>query len=203
MDYEDWLEREGIRKIESHRCANTIKYLYEENEKLKKKTDNRFDVYVAGAYSAPEHLGNHEKARIHAARFDALTYYAGALMREGLTVLSPISHSHPIALAHPNMSTYTEFWIRQDKPALLNSRFMHVLEGPGVRESLGVAREIEIAKEHEIEIWRVVLNGMDCTGCGQRADKYMLSHLKAKRDAAIRYCPACWTAIVARGDRSE
>jgi len=166
-------------------------------------TDSLFDVYVAGVYSAQKHLCCAERRVIHAKRFDALTHYAGVLMREGLKVFSPISHSHPIALAHPNMSTYTNFWIRQDTPGLVNSRFMHVLESDGWRESFGVAREIEIAKEHEIEIWRVMLNGMDCTGCGQRAGRYMLSHLKAKRHAQIRYCPACWAAIVARGERGE
>jgi len=165
-------------------------------------TDNLFDVYVAGAYSAPEHLAKAERRAIHAARFDALTYYAGVLMHEGLTVFSPISHSHPIALAHPGMSTYTEWWIRQDAPGLFNSRFLHILcDGSTWKESSGVMREMQIAVERSIEIWYVLLNGMDCTECGH-GNKHIIVDIPT-RSNDIRYCPACWAAIVARGERSE
>ena len=76
-------------------------------------------IYLATLYS-------HSDPDVKQRRFDAVNRAAAKLMRRGWHVYSPISHSHPMALAGARVIV-----LRQD----------------GWRESTGVRSEMEIAAE--------------------------------------------------------
>ncbi len=60
-------------------------------------------IYLATPYS-------HADPAVRQARFEAVTKAAGELVAQGHHVFSPITHSHPIALAHPDLPTHHEYW---------------------------------------------------------------------------------------------
>ncbi len=95
-------------------------------------------IYLASAYSHPD-------ARVREWRFQEACRAAAALLRAGLTVLSPIAHSHPIARF--GMPTSWEFWSQIDREYLSRCDVLAVLTIPGWRESVGVQAEIKLAHE--------------------------------------------------------
>ena len=64
-------------------------------------------IYLACPYSHPDRT-------VRLARFDAANRAAGALMREGYHVFSPISHTHPIAEACELPLDFS-FWEQYDR----------------------------------------------------------------------------------------
>lgn len=103
-------------------------------------------VYLASPYSAPT-----EQERI--LRFNEACRAAAKLMRDGLTVFCPISHSHPIAMHMPSKySMDHEFWMRQDLPILVKCARMYVLRLSGWEQSKGVAKELEFAVNQGIPV---------------------------------------------------
>jgi hypothetical protein len=74
-------------------------------------------------------------------------------MKLGMVVFSPISHSHPIAIANPSMPQCDfDYWMKFDEAFLCCSERLLVLMLDGWEESKGVAAEIAIAKEMGIPI---------------------------------------------------
>ena len=71
---------------------------------------------------------------------------AWQLMLEGNVVFSPISHTHPIALA-VELPRDWEFWKAQDISFLKWCDELHVLKQDGWEESVGVQAEIRLASE--------------------------------------------------------
>lgn len=99
-------------------------------------------VYLASPYS-------HKSKRVMMERFIAACDAAASLMASGLTVFSPIAHSHPLAdFMAEELRTDFEFWMGQDIPILSVAREMVVLTLDGWRESRGVTRELAIARAH-------------------------------------------------------
>lgn len=96
-------------------------------------------IYLAVPYS-------HSDPRIREQRFRAVNAVAAKLMRNGLHVFSPISHTHPIAEAG-NLPTGWDFWEDYDRTLLRTCSKIVVLMLDGWRESTGVTAEIAIAKE--------------------------------------------------------
>ena len=96
-------------------------------------------VYLAGPYS-------HPSPTVRQRRFEALNLAAGNLMRSGVLVFSPISHSHPIAEAG-ELPLGWDFWEQFDRAHLSNCHKVIVLMLDGWRDSKGVAAEIAIAEE--------------------------------------------------------
>lgn len=69
---------------------------------------------------------------------------AGKLMSDGLHIFSPISHTHPIALAG-NLPTGFDFWRGYDEAILNVCKELWVLCLDGWQESVGVRAEIDYA----------------------------------------------------------
>jgi len=96
-------------------------------------------IYLATPYSHPD-------LTIRLARFEAINKVAGELMRKGCLVFSPISHTHPIAVAG-NLPLGWEFWAAYDRSFIEWCDEVHVFQQDGWQESTGVVAEIKLAKE--------------------------------------------------------
>jgi nucleoside 2-deoxyribosyltransferase len=95
-------------------------------------------TYLAGPYT-------HRSVQMRGKRVAALNRVAAKLMRQGVKVFSPISHTHPIAMAG-ELPTGWNFWREYDEVMLACCDRMLVVTATGWKESKGVAAEIEIAK---------------------------------------------------------
>ena len=98
-----------------------------------------FDLYLATPYTHPD-------KRVREYRFEMVTITTGRLMREGLTVFSPISKMHPVA-ERCGLPTDWEYWEKYDRIAIAHCKELWVLTLDGWDASVGVKAEIEIAKE--------------------------------------------------------
>jgi len=96
-------------------------------------------TYLACPYSDPD-------PRTSLARFEAANHLAAYLMSEGELIYSPISHSHPIAMAG-DLPTGWSFWEQYDRAMIAACSRMIVYCLPGWAISEGVGAEIEIARE--------------------------------------------------------
>lgn len=96
-------------------------------------------VYLATPYS-------HERMAVREHRFKVVNRVAADLMREGVHIYSPISHTHPIAMAG-DLPKGWEFWEQYDRVMLVACVKVIVLRQEGWEESKGVTAEIAIARE--------------------------------------------------------
>jgi hypothetical protein len=101
-------------------------------------------VYLACPYTHPD-------PRVRVDRFLTVSRVAGSLMRQGMHVFSPITHSHPIA-EMVEMPWEWEFWEDQDKAFLRQCSRLIVLQLPGWEASRGVNAEIKIAESLGIPV---------------------------------------------------
>lgn len=101
-------------------------------------------VYLAVPYS-------HDDPDVRDMRFEAANRAASELMREGIYVFSPISHSHPIAMAG-GLPLGWDFWEGYDRAILANCSAVIVLTLDGWQESKGVQAEIGIAHDLGIPV---------------------------------------------------
>lgn len=95
-------------------------------------------IYFASPYSSPD-------PDVRTWRFHQACRATAALMQQGLIVISPIVHSHPL-VAH-GLPTSWEFWARLDREFLARCDVLAVLMLPGWQESVGVQAEIRLAQE--------------------------------------------------------
>lgn len=79
-------------------------------------------------------------------RFLRVNTVAADLMSEGVLVFSPISHTHPIALAG-NLPVGWDFWKEYDFTFIEWADEMHVLMLDGWVDSTGVNAEVELARK--------------------------------------------------------
>ena len=91
-------------------------------------------------------------------RFDWVTELASRLMRAGVFLFSPITHSHPIA--QYGLPKGFEFWERFDRWLLERSCGVIVCQFPGWDRSIGVQNEIRIARELGIDVLFLPYDGM-------------------------------------------
>lgn len=96
-------------------------------------------IYLATPY-------NHPDPEVREGRFRAACTIAGYFLSHGVYVFSPIAHSHSIALAR-DLPHDWEFWRQYDRQMLSMCSELWVVEMDGWGESVGVAAEIEIARE--------------------------------------------------------
>ena len=94
-------------------------------------------TYLAVPYSHPD-------PAVRQARFETVNEVAARMMAEGHYVFSPISHTHPIAMAG-DLPKGWEFWSEYDRQMLMRCSRLVVLMLDGWRESVGVQAEIRIA----------------------------------------------------------
>lgn len=100
-------------------------------------------IYLASPYT-------HSDVHVREWRFREACRVAAALLRAGVTVFSPIAHSHPIACF--GMPTSWEFWSQVDREYLSRCDVLAVLTLAGWRESVGVQAEIELARKMGIPV---------------------------------------------------
>lgn len=101
-------------------------------------------VYLATPYSHPD-------PTIMEQRFRVANMAAARLMEAGVFVFSPISHTHPIAVAG-ELPKGWDFWKAYDTTVISSCRKLIVLMQDGWKESTGVAAEIRIALELGIPV---------------------------------------------------
>ena len=90
-------------------------------------------------YLAIPYTGNEIKS------FQTANLVAGLLMNQGHIVLSPISHTHPIA-QECDLPKEWGFWKKQDESFIGWCDELHIVKLNGYENSTGVNAEIEIAK---------------------------------------------------------
>jgi len=100
-------------------------------------------IYLASPYT-------HSDVHVREWRFREACRAAATLLRSGITVFSPIAHSHPIAAF--GMPTSWEFWSQVDREFLSRCDTLAVLTLPGWRESVGVQAEINMAIEMHLPV---------------------------------------------------
>lgn len=101
-------------------------------------------IYLAVPYSHPD-------PAVREARFHEANRIASQLMRDGHYVFSPISHTHPIALAG-GLPTGWDFWEGYDRAILACCSKLLVVTLDGWKDSRGVQAEMAIARELGIRV---------------------------------------------------
>lgn len=101
-------------------------------------------VYLACPYSDPS-------PEVREQRFQAVNKAASKLMREGIKVFSPISHSHPIALAG-GLPTGWLFWAEYDRAVMECCNKVIVLMLPGWDTSREVFCEVMLAGSMQLPV---------------------------------------------------
>ena len=106
-------------------------------------TDKKI-VYLAAPYS-------HKDFSVKVDRFERINKVAARLMLAGEVIFSPISQTHPIALAGGLPGDW-QFWEKYDRAMLESCKELVVLMLDGWKESTGVTAEIKIAGELGIPV---------------------------------------------------
>lgn len=99
-------------------------------------------LYLACPYSHPD-------PSVREYRYCTANRVAAQLMKAGIVVFSPLSHSVPISRHIPAVEMDHRFWMNQDLPLLCQCDEVLVLYLEGCRQSLGVRAEIFEALAHE------------------------------------------------------
>jgi len=101
-------------------------------------------IYLACPYS-------HADPKIKERRFNGVNLVASKLMNEGYYIFSPISHTHPIAIAG-GLPENWKFWSGYDTEIIKNCKALYVLKLDGWEISTGVQAEIKIAENLGIPV---------------------------------------------------
>jgi nucleoside 2-deoxyribosyltransferase len=109
--------------------------------------------YLATPYT--NHPDGHEAAFLEACETAAL------LIRSGVPVFSPITHSHSIAACLPGYQTH-DFWMNVDKPFMRTAFGAIVVRMKGWRESRGVAYEIEFFQSRGKPVFYIEPGELPC-----------------------------------------
>ena len=101
-------------------------------------------VYLAVPYSDPD-------PAVMAERFRQANIAAGEMMDEGVFVLCPISHCHPIAVDYGTPRHY-KYWEAYNRALMQKCCRVVVLRADGWKDSIGVTAEIKYAKQLGLEV---------------------------------------------------
>ncbi|MCR4302258.1 MAG: DUF1937 family protein [Sulfuricaulis sp.] len=106
--------------------------------------------YLASPYCNPDRPADRQYCK---ARYDEACRAAAKLMGQGHLIFCPIAHSHPIAAWLPDAQrTSHDFWLRQDFALLTMADRLIVLQLHQWKRSVGVAAEIEFARDNGIPV---------------------------------------------------
>lgn len=102
------------------------------------------DVYLMGPYTwhGPEEM----RRFMECDRFRTITKFAAQIAAGGLTVYSPITHSHPLT-EYQNLPGTWDYWKRQDEAVMSVCRECWQLTMDGWMGSVGCQAEIAMAEE--------------------------------------------------------
>lgn len=111
-------------------------------------------IYLAIPY-------NHKDVKVRQQRFELATKIASDLMKQGIMVFSPISHSHHI-VKHLQPDRFKkediyersgwDFWKRYDELMLSKCDELMIITADGWTQSIGVNAEIKFAKKRKMKI---------------------------------------------------
>ncbi len=107
-------------------------------------------IYLASPYTY-KHEDPDRVNLIQRLRFETINAFAAQLMLDGVRLFSPISHTHPIALAG-DLPVSWDYWERYDREMLSFCESVIVLMLPGWRESTGVQNEIKISRDMGLSV---------------------------------------------------
>lgn len=99
-------------------------------------SEQRHFLYIATPYS--KFAGGTEKAFVLASQV------AGALISAGVSVFSPIAHSHPIAVHAQIDPLDHSIWLPADEPMMHAAVGLIVVCAKGWNESIGMREEIKV-----------------------------------------------------------
>jgi len=125
-------------------------------------------IYLASPYT-------HADPAVRQARFDAACRAAAALIRQGMTIFSPIAHTH--AITQCGLPVDWQFWEPHDRRFLELCDELIVLMLDGWKESIGVRAEIDIALASGKSVSlldpppRVDNEGVDCVEAQQEGSE--------------------------------
>ena len=102
-------------------------------------------VYLASPYS-------HRLRRIRHKRFVDICAVAGILIHQGIDLICPIAHSHPIEEHSEKNVSGHEVWMRVDLNLLSKCTDLYVVTLAGWKESYGVQEEIKFAQRNKMPI---------------------------------------------------
>lgn len=145
---EVWIAEGKIRFVEPTGLADYTQALDDERPAM---------LYLATSYSHPDPAKR-------AARANLASECAGWLMRRGWSVASPLSMGHAIWTAYPNLETNFAAWREPCLRMLEMSDALVVLLLDGIRESVGVAAEIDHARKLGIPCNQIKLAGNEKGG---------------------------------------
>jgi len=103
-------------------------------------------IYLASPYSHPE-------AKVRQERFDLVCAATARLLSDGHLVFSPVAHSHP--LTRFGLPCGFEFWEAFDFEMLSFCDALWIFTLDGWTGSLGVRREMRIARELQKPVFDV------------------------------------------------
>jgi hypothetical protein len=109
-----------------------------------------YSVGPKGAYGA-EDTGFASK-NMRTRRYKAACRKAAQLMDKGLTIFSPIAHSHSIEVEGMSEIRTGNFWLDQDLAILSKCDELYVLCLPDWERSRGIKREIDFAVANGIPV---------------------------------------------------
>lgn len=107
--------------------------------------------YLASPYSHPD-------LEVRQRRYRQATSCVANLLGRGVLAVSPIVHSHPVAVLG-NLETSWEAWKVLDSVLLLRCDRVLVLMVDGWMESVGVAAEVALAREASKDVWYATEDG--------------------------------------------
>lgn len=109
-------------------------------------------IYLALPYS-------HPVASVVQQRYEVSLDVAVRLMQNGEVIISPIAHSHAIAMRNPAIANDFESWRELDETLILASDTVYVLTLEGWEDSYGVQQEVEFAIARDIPVVYIDENG--------------------------------------------
>lgn len=93
-----------------------------------------------------------QKEKVEQQRYEIITEATARLLESGITVISPITQTHPCAKYYGLQDKGLDFWLEHDLRLILRCDMLIVLQIGGWDKSEGVAKEIQFCKERGIPV---------------------------------------------------
>ena len=93
-----------------------------------------------------------QKEKVEQQRYEWITEATARLFEAGITVISPITQTHPCAKYYGLSDKGLDFWLEHDLRLILRCDMLIVLKLKGWDQSEGVAKEIQFCKERGIPV---------------------------------------------------
>lgn len=98
-----------------------------------------------------------EKEQVEEERYHLINQAVARLYENGITVISPITQSHPLAKEHGLGEKGLDFWLSHDYNLIMRADLLLVLMIEGWKDSEGLQQEIQFCQSKGIPILYVSL----------------------------------------------